>query len=139
LPAILICSCKKKHENPFANDSRVEGKWKLVSVADNAGGPTETKPSAYSTDVEMQLTYTGNNGNGTMVGKTISNTFTGGSFVTSRDGSFASGAFILTANAETAWGNLFIQNISSSRTYSFDSMGRLMIVTTVKTLLFEKI
>ena len=44
----------------------------------------------------------------------------------------------MTKVAETLWGNEFVNNIRTSQEYSFEIGGRLNIITTSKTLTFQK-
>ncbi len=44
----------------------------------------------------------------------------------------------MTKAGETPWGNGFVQNIRSSKEYSFENGGRFNITTAYKTLMFQK-
>jgi heat shock protein HslJ len=77
--------------------------------------------------------------NGTFTGVTPTNQIWESSYSTGSNQSLAVSNVLMTKLAETSWGAEFINNIRDAERYSFDKSGRLIIITTDKTLTFIRL
>ena len=134
--ALLFSSCTR--DNDIMVD-KLDGRWKLITVIDNASGIPQTKPvNAPPADVELEFSFT-NPTAGTTRGKTQTNLI-GGSFSTVEGThSISVSQFLSTKISETSWGKLFMANISEAEEYQFGAPAKLRIRTKAKVLVFTKI
>ena len=135
--SLLLFACKKTvPADPIP--TALEGKWRMILVKDNASGLITTKPSSIQRDVDITLTPT-NTTSGTFVGNTPTNDIWKNDYSIGANQSIAIRVLAMTKVAETSWGILFVDNILSSKEYSFETGGKLNIKTTNKTLTFRKL
>ena len=129
-------SCKKPNTSDSVPTS-LNGKWRMIIVKDNATGLTTTKPSSIQGNVEITFTSISTT-NGTFTGNTPTNEIAQNDYLTGPNQSLAIPALGMTKVAETSWGKEFVNNIRSSKEYSFETGGRLNIKTENTTLTFQK-
>jgi hypothetical protein len=128
--------CKKSSLTDPAPTS-LDGKWRMIVVKDNASGLKITKPKTIQSDVEITFTSI-NSTTGIFIGNTPTNDIWQNDYSTGTNQSISIPCLSMTKVAETPWGNEFVDNIRSSVEYSFEIGGRLNIMTTNKTLTFQK-
>ena len=133
---LALFSCKKPNSADPAISS-LNGTWRMIIAADNASGLATTKPSSIQGNVDITFTPDMATG-GTFTGLTPSNQIGVSDYSTGPNHSLAVSNLFMTKLAETLWGAAFVNNIRSAERYSFDKSGRLIIVTTDKTLTFIK-
>ncbi len=134
--SLALFSCKK----PNPADPAVtclNGTWRMIIAADNTSGFATTKPSSIPGNIDITFT-TGTAPNGTFTGLTPTNQIGESDYSTGPNQSLAVLNLFMTKAFETSWGAEFVTNILSAERYSFDKRGRLIIVTTDKTLTFIK-
>ncbi|HEY5463093.1 MAG TPA: hypothetical protein VIJ95_07550 [Hanamia sp.] len=141
LTAFTIFSCKK---SPF-EDPALVGKWKMIEVRDNTNDTVFTKPASVNENVEIVFSYS-SSGKGEMIGNaTIAPVR--GSFTVGEQRTISIplvyydidkvGFDIFWGSSE--WDSEFLNNITISKSYFFDSSGNLNINTTNNTtIVFTK-
>jgi hypothetical protein len=115
----------------------VDGKWRMISVTDNASGTIITRPAASVGEVEINFA-SANITSGTFSGKTPANEIWQNEYVTGPGQAIAIPALDMTKVIETSWGNEFVNNIRDAKEFSIEADGRLNIKTSGKTLTFRK-
>lgn len=134
--SLALFSCKKPNPaDPAA--SSLNGTWRMIIGADNTSGFATTKPSSILGNIDITFTP-GTAPNGTFTGLTPTNQIGESDYSTGPNQSLAVLNLFMTKAFETSWGAEFVTNIRSAERYSFDKGGRLIIVTTDKTLTFIK-
>ncbi|MEO8109471.1 MAG: hypothetical protein ABI594_05555 [Ginsengibacter sp.] len=134
--SLILCSCQKpNHADPAL--ASLSGTWRMIIAANNASGLTASKPVSIQGNVDITFTP-GIATKGTFTGLTPSNHIGGSDYSTGSNQSLTVSNLFMTKIAETSWGAEFVNNIRSAERYSFDKSGRLIIVTTDKTLTFIK-
>ncbi len=134
--SLTLFSCKKpSYADPEI--SSLNGTWRMIIAADNASGLATTKPSSILGNVDITFTPDMATG-GTFTGLTPSNQIGVSDYSTGPNHTLAVSNLFMTKLAETLWGAAFVNNIRSAKRYGFDKSGRLIIVTTDKTLTFIK-
>jgi len=134
--SVAIGACTKTDSiDPIP--SSLDGKWRMITVTENASGLTITKPSSIQGDVEITITPITST-IGTFIGNTPSNNISQNSYSTGANQSLTIPVLSMTKVMETSWGNEFVENIRNSQEYSFEIGGRLIIQTTNKILTFKK-
>ena len=128
--------CKKSDSSEPAPTS-LDGKWRMITVKDNASGLTTTKPASIQNDVDITFTST-NLISGTFIGNTPTNDIWKNDYSTGANQTITIPVLSMTKVAENSWGVLFVDNICSSQEYTFEIGGILNIKTTNKTLTFHK-
>ena len=127
--------CKKP--NADSVPTSLNGKWRMIIVKDNATGLTTTKPSSIQGDVEITFTSISTT-NGTFMGNTPTNEIAQNDYSIGPNQSLTIPNLGMTKMGETSWGNEFVNNIRSSKEYSFEVGGIVNIKTENKTLTFQK-
>ena len=127
--------CKKSDCLESASKS-LDGKWRMITVKDNALGLT-TKSSSIQNKVDLIFTSTNSN-SGTFIGNTPTNEISKNSYSTGTNQTITIPVLSMTKVAETSWGILFVDNICSSQAYTFEIGEILNIKTTNTTLSFLK-
>ena len=134
-----LFSCKKDNSSnvtPIAPD--LVGKWRMVSVKDNSTNITTTKPSSISGNVDITFAFTTSEA-GTMNGLTPTNSLYS-DYLIGRNRTISIPAVTATKIIETSWGLLFLDNVTNSQDFIFDTDGRLNInISTNKTLTFVRL
>ena len=115
----------------------LNGKWRMIAVKDNASGLTTTKPVSIQNDVDITFTSI-NSAGGTFTGNTPTNQIWQNEYSTGANQTLTIPALGMTKAWETSWGSLFVNNIRSSRDYTFEAGGLLNINTDANTLIFRK-
>jgi hypothetical protein len=133
---ITQMGCKKSNLTD-PRPTSLDGKWKMITVKDNATGLTTTKPTSIQRDVDITFTSTSST-TGTFIGNTPSNEIWQNDYIIGSNQSMSIPRLSMTKVGETPWGNTFLDNIRSSLKYSFESGGRLDIITISKTLIFYR-
>lgn len=128
--------CKKSDYSEPVPTS-LDGKWRMITVKDNASGLTINKSASIQNDVDIIFTST-NLTNGTFIGNTPTNEIWKNSYSTGANQTITIPVLSITKVAETSWGILFVDNICSSQAYTFEIGGILNIKTTNKILTFHK-
>ena len=128
--------CKKSDCLESASKS-LDGKWRMITVKDNASGLITTKSPSIQNNVDLIFTSTNLN-SGTFIGNTPTNEISKNSYSTGTNQTITIPVLSMTKVAETSWGILFVDNICSSQAYTFEIGERLNIKTTNKTLTFLK-
>ena len=134
--SLILCSCQKPNSADPASAS-LSGAWRMIIAADNASGLTTSKPPSIQGNVDITFTP-GIAARGTFTGLTPSNHIGESDYSTGPNQSLAVSNLFMTKIAETSWGAEFVNNIRSAERYTFDKSGKLIIVTTNKTLTFIK-
>ncbi|MEO6454393.1 MAG: hypothetical protein ABIN97_09990 [Ginsengibacter sp.] len=116
----------------------LDGKWRMITVKENASGFTSVKPPALQGEVEITFTSVSNI-NGTFTGNTPTNHIDPNNYIIGTTHSLTIPGLSMTKVMETPWGNEFVDNILNSQEYSFEIDGKLNIKTTNKTLTFQKL
>lgn len=129
-------SCQKL-DSSEPTPTSLDGKWRMITVKDNASGLTTTKSASILNDVDLIFT-SANLSSGTFIGNTPTNDIWNNGYSTGANQTITIPALSMTQVAETSWGILFVDNICSSIEYSFEIGGILNIKTTNKTLTFRK-
>ena len=127
----------KKSDSLSPVPTSLDGKWRMITVKDNASGLTTTKPASIQNDVDIIFTST-NSTSGTFIGNTPTNDIWKNGYSTGANQTIAIPVLSMTKVAENIWGVLFVDNICSSQEYTFEIGGILNIKTTNKTLTFHK-
>jgi hypothetical protein len=139
--AVIIClivlSCKKG-DSTGPIPTSLDGKWRLISVKDNASGLTANKPSSIQGEVDITFTST-NATTGTFIGNTPTNDIWQNNYSTGPNQTITIPVLAMTKVGETSWGKQFVDNICTSQKYSFEIGNRLTIKTSNKTLIFRKL
>ena len=129
-------SCKKSDCLESAPKS-LNGKWRMITVKDNASGLTTTKSPLIQNNVDLIFTSTNLN-SGTFIGNTPTNEISKNSYSIGTNQKITIPVLSMTKVAETSWGILFVDNICSSQAYTFEIGEILNIKTTNTTLSFLK-
>ena len=128
--------CKKSDCLESAPKS-LDGKWRMITVKDNASGLITTKSPSIQNNVDLIFTSTNLN-SGTFIGNTPTNEILKNSYSTGTNQTITIPVLSMTKVAETSWGILFVDNICSSQEYTFEIGEILNIKTTNTTLSFLK-
>jgi hypothetical protein len=135
---LTLFACKKDNSSsatPAVAD--LAGKWRMISVKDNATNIITTKPSTISGNVNITFTFSSSVA-GLMSGVTPTNSLNA-AYSTGSNGALLIPAVSATKVIETTWGQMFLENITHSRDFTFDTQGRLLInAATNKTLTFAR-
>ena len=127
----------KKSDCLESEPKSLDGKWRMITVKDNASGLTTTKSPSIQNNVDLIFTSTNSN-SGTFIGITPTNEISKNSYSIGTNQTITIPVLSMTKVAETSWGILFVDNICSSQEYTFEIGERLNIKTTNKTLTFLK-
>ncbi len=135
--SLLFTSCKKPYcdKSPLTS---LHGKWRMITVKENASGITTTKPAEIQGEVDIVFITT-NDAGGTFTGKTPTNDIWQNDFFTGDNQSISIPNLSMTKVMETSWGTEFTANILDAETYHFETGKRLHIITAIKTLSFRKL
>jgi hypothetical protein len=134
---LTLLSCKKTNLVNCASGS-LEGKWRMIVVKENTSGLITTKPSSIAGNVDITFSSNSSTG-GVFTGNTPTNTIGENVYSTGTNHSLGIPGLSMTKVMETPWGKEFVDNIRSSRQYSFEIGGNLNIKTSNKTLTFRKL
>ena len=135
LTCLLFFSCSKTVSDPVP--ASLNGVWKMIIVKDNATNAVLTKPISIRGDVIINI-VPANETSGSFTGKTPTNIIYRSDYSTEPGRSITIPCLFMTKVAETSWGDEFVDNIRDARQYGF-SPGRLNIITTRRTLSFQKL
>ena len=116
----------------------IDGKWRMVTVADNASGSTIIKPASITGDVDITFIATTPT-SGSFTGNTPTNQISQNAYTIDDNQSLSIPALNMTKIAETSWGDAFVVSILDAQSYSFSTDGKLNINTGRKTLIFIKL
>jgi heat shock protein HslJ len=128
-----FAACKKERDH--SSITALNGQWKMIKVMESPNGAAVTKPSPINGDVVLTITLQ-TDMSGTITGNTPSNTLSGGFTLFPANG-IRIPAVAASKVAETFWGGLFMDNITTAQSYS-TSCNELQINTAQKTLFFQK-
>jgi hypothetical protein len=134
--SLTFSSCEK-NDKVEAIAPALVGNWRMIGVKDNATSSTLSKPASINGEVEITFTFSSYIG-GTIDGNTPTNTLTA-NFTIRRNRSIQIPAVSATKVMETSWGKEFLDNITFSQDYIFETDGKLDIHTADKTLIFQKL
>jgi hypothetical protein len=136
LAAVVVFSCNKPAgQNPV---SRLEGKWRMITVQEVVTGAVRTRPSSLQGDVDIQFTST-SAAAGILTGNTPTNDIWQNDYLLGNSNALSIPNLAMTKVMETSWGNEFVANIRSTQKYSIGTDGKLAIETAGKILIFRKI
>lgn len=135
--SLAFFSCRKDYSVESV-PSILQGTWRMIEVEDISSGSSITKPADLPGDVIITFTATGNV-SGVIVGNTPTNIISQSGYITGNNQLLTIPALYITKLWETPWGSEFVANICSAFAYHFDSNGNLMISTTNKTLIFQRV
>jgi hypothetical protein len=131
---VTVCSCTR---DVTVTPASLDGKWKMISVKDNNTGVTSLKPADLQKDVEITIAST-NAASGKLSGNTPTNEVWG-DYTLGNNASIAIPSLTMTKVMETTWGFLFVDNIHLAKYYNLNAQNTLNIITTEKTLTFQKL
>ena len=134
---LVLFSCSKEYSFESV-PGNLQGTWRMFEVKDNSSGSLTTKPSDLPGDVEITFTSTGNI-SGILVGHTPTNIISESGYATDINQMLTIPALNMTKLWETPWGDEFVANVCSAYAYHFDSYGNLVIMTSNKALIFERV
>jgi hypothetical protein len=136
--ALFSCS-RDADDDMLANNTSIEGSWRMVAVKNNSTGLIHGKPGAITGDVDIMFVAV-NATKGFINGKTPTNTIfrDGNEYTLGEAGRITIPCLAITKVAETSWGLDFVYSITKSDNYSIEPGGRLRIHTEEKTLYFER-
>ena len=137
LVSFTLLSCSKEYSVEFVPAS-LNGTWRMITVKDNFSGLTISKPSDLQGDVVITFTAKSNSA-GIFYGHTLTNQIGESNYTTGANQSLSIPSLFMTKLAETSWGQEFVNNICTSIEYSFESNGNLVIRTTNRILIFERL
>ena len=132
----LINSCKKS-DSSNSSEPVLSGSWRMVLVKDLATGAVLSKPSTINGDVEITFKSI-NLTTGNIIGKTPTNTLSA-NYAIGDNSTISIPTLSFSEAMETTWGNLFLNNVTSSHHYIFETTGGLNINTTNKIFIFQKL
>jgi hypothetical protein len=136
--AIILVSLSSCIKPAAKSPVPIDGKWRMVTVADNFSGPTIIKPASITGDVDITFTSTTPT-TGTFTGNTPTNQIFQNAYTIDDNQSLSIEALDMTKIAETLWGDAFVATIPGTHPYSFTVDGNLAINTGRKTLLFVRL
>lgn len=128
--------CNKPNKSDSVPTS-LNGKWRMIIVKDNATGLITTKPSSIQSNVDITF-ISSSQTSGTFIGNTPTNDIWKNDYSIGENQTITIPVLAMTKVGETSWGNEFVNNIRSSKEYSFEIAGKLNIKTADKTLTFQK-
>jgi len=131
LAGFTFTSCKKDDViNPI--DPRLAGQWEMISVRDNSTNEVFTKPPSVPENVDIIISFT-SSAKGKISGAlTIVTSVTGNFSIDQNNGIIIPAVFYTYPSfdifwSSASWDQQFSDNITLSRSYSFDSSGNLNI------------
>jgi hypothetical protein len=127
--AITQFSCKKP-DTQDPTPLTIEGKWRMVTVTDNATNISFSKPAICQGEIEATFTLS----------SSTDGSFIGSSWLNEFDGTFNMGAsnhliipyYSMTKSYylyDRYWGEYFYNNIRFVTDYNFDNAGKLILNT----------
>lgn len=140
LLSLALFSCSRDADNDMlANNTSIEGSWRMVAVKNNITGLVHGKPGAITGDVDIMFLAV-NADKGFINGKTPTNEIFRNSneYTLGESGKISIPCLSITKVAETSWGLDFVRSITKSDNYSIEPGGRLRIHSAEKTLYFER-
>lgn len=137
LASFTVFSCSKEYSVEFVPTS-LNGTWRMITVKDHVSGLTISKPSDLQGEVVITF-IPKNNTSGIFYGRTLTNQISECNYTTGANGLLSIPSLFMTKLAETSWGQEFVNNICTSIEYSFESNGNLVIRTTNRMLIFERL
>ncbi|MEJ7685248.1 MAG: hypothetical protein WKG06_46870 [Segetibacter sp.] len=141
LIGLMLLSCRKTLSDTVPTS--LDGTWKMIIVKENATSASITKPSSILADVIITFVPKSST-TGTFSGKTPSNDLTGfgiwsNAYTVGPNQTISIPNLSMTKVGETSWGSQFVDNIRDAQQYSFETGGKLNIMTVNKTLTFQKL
>jgi heat shock protein HslJ len=133
--AVSVLSCKKDNKVQ-GTEKDLPGNWRMIAVRDNTSGSTASKPSSITGDVDITFHFTSAT-DGNITGNTPTNTLIA-EFTIGQSNTIRILALAATKAMETPWGEAFLDHVTQSQRYVFESNNRLAINTGIKTLVFQR-
>lgn len=133
--SILLFSCKKNSSELIATS--LNGTWKMIMVKDNSANTAMSKPASLFGDVVITF-VAGNPSGGIFQGNTPTNDLGPNTYSLGSNQSIFIPALNMTKVAETSWGLQFVGNIRDAQQYHLNTGDLLNIITSAKTLTFQK-
>ncbi len=133
---LMLFSCKKDTSDLISPS--LDGTWKMILVKDNATNTVMTKPASLYGDVI--ITFVSNNvSKGAFNGNTPTNELGPDTYSLGSNHTIFIPVLSMTKVAETSWGLQFVANIRDAHQYSLEPGDQLNIITSNKTLAFQKL
>ena len=138
MPVIILSlfSCKK--DTPELVSSSLDGTWRMILVKDNTSNNITTKPASLYGDVI--ITFVSNSvSKGVFNGNTPTNDLGPDVYSLGSGNTIFIPSLNMTKVAETSWGFQFVANIRDAQQYKLAAGDLLNIITSSKTLTFQKL
>lgn len=133
---LLLFSCKKNTSDLISPS--LDGTWKMILVKDNATNTVMTKPASLYGDV--MITFVSSNvSKGAFNGNTPTNDLGPDIYSLGSNHTISIPVLTMTKVAETSWGLQFIANFRDAQQYRLEPGFLLNIITSNKTLTFQKL
>ena len=133
---LVLFSCKKDTSDLIA--SSLDGTWKMILVKDNVSNTVMSKPASLYGDVIITF-VSGNFSTGVFNGNTPTNDLGPDKYSLGAGHTLFIPSLSMTKVAETLWGLQFVANIRDAQQYTLATGNLLNIITSNKTLTFQKI
>ncbi len=131
----LNVSCKK---SVTLTVNSIQGKWKMLSVLNHANNVFTYKPNNLIKDVILDFTLTSID-SGTFTGNTPTNDIWNNDFSIGNNLSIRISYLSMTKASETNWGSELVHNLIKTHHYTFENGNLLVLITSNKNLVFEKL
>lgn len=133
---LMLFSCKKNASDLISPS--LDGTWKMILVKDNGTNTVMTKPASLYGDVI--ITFVSNDlSRGAFNGNTPTNELGPDIYSLGSNHTIFIPVLSMTKVAETSWGLQFVVNIRAAQQYKLEAGDLLNIITSNKTLTFQKL